>query len=200
MRRNSRANTRPTGREHTIFSGCPACSGVRPPAGQRATVDLIADRLAAGETVKAIVDRTVSPSYVPDIVSATMALARSGERRLVSITAWLRGATTWYELAGEIARLNPGSRTIVPLNAGRISDRIAPRPRFCALSNAKLADLGHQHAGLEERSPGALVSSCSSQSTPKAILPCVSGAPDAVGSRPANLSRPADRPSPSAHV
>ena len=114
--------------------------GGQTPVGQRATVDLIADKLAAGETVKAIVDRTVSPSYVPDVVRATIALldqaAPFGVYHCVA-----SGATTWYELAGEIARLNPGSGTIIPVNAGEFQT-IAPRPRFCALSNAKLADLG----------------------------------------------------------
>jgi dTDP-4-dehydrorhamnose reductase len=114
--------------------------GGRTPVGQRATVDLIADKLAAGETVKAIVDRTVSPSYVPDVVRATIALldkaAPFGVYHCVA-----SGATTWYELAEEIARLNPGSGKIIPVNADEFQT-IAPRPRFCALSNAKLEDLG----------------------------------------------------------
>jgi dTDP-4-dehydrorhamnose reductase len=114
--------------------------GGRAPAGQRATVDLIADRLAAGEPVKAIVDRTVSPSYVPDVVRATTALL--DQRAPFGIYHCVAsGSTTWYELAEEIASLNVGSGRIIPVEADEFQT-IAPRPRFCALSNDKLQDLG----------------------------------------------------------
>jgi dTDP-4-dehydrorhamnose reductase len=114
--------------------------GGRAPSGQRATVDLIADKLAAGETVKAIVDRTVSPSYVPDVVRATTALL--DQRAPFGIYHCVAsGSTTWYELAEEIASLNFGSGRILPVDADEFQT-IAPRPRFCALSNDKLKDLG----------------------------------------------------------
>jgi dTDP-4-dehydrorhamnose reductase len=113
--------------------------GTAPP-GQRATVDLIADKLGAGETVKAIVDRTVSPSYVPHVVRATTALLdQSAPFGIYHCVA--SGSTTWYELAEEIARLKFGSGKIIPVNADEFQT-IAPRPRFCALSNDKLKNLG----------------------------------------------------------
>jgi dTDP-4-dehydrorhamnose reductase len=114
--------------------------GGRAPANQRATVDLIADRLEAGETVKAIVDRTVSPSYVAHVARATAALldqhAPFGTYHCVA-----SGATTWYELAQEIARSRPHPGKIVAVNADEFHT-VAPRPKFCALSNRKLEDIG----------------------------------------------------------
>ncbi len=54
--------------------------------GHRATVDYIADRLLSGAAVRACVDRTVTPSYVPDVARATLAiLARDIPVRDVSL-------------------------------------------------------------------------------------------------------------------
>jgi dTDP-4-dehydrorhamnose reductase len=44
----------------------------------RSSVDRILASIRAGEEVRAFVDRTVSPSYVPDVVAATAALVERG--------------------------------------------------------------------------------------------------------------------------
>ena len=57
--------------------------------GHRTTVDYIADRLLSGAAVRACVDRTVTPSYVPDVARATLAiLARGIPVRDVSLRQW----------------------------------------------------------------------------------------------------------------
>lgn len=114
--------------------------GGRSVAGQKATVDFIADSLQAGGTVRAIVDRTVSPSYVRDVVRVTATLI---EQRIPFGTyhCVASGSTTWYDLASEIATHCGSAGRVVPVHADEFPT-VAPRPRFCALSNQKLVRLG----------------------------------------------------------
>ena len=82
-------------RVESLFGG----AGV---GGHRATIDYIADTLVAGSTVRAFVDRTVSPSYVPDVARATRELiARSGPHGTYHCVS--TGMTTWYDIAQHIA-------------------------------------------------------------------------------------------------
>ncbi|HEX5216150.1 MAG TPA: dTDP-4-dehydrorhamnose reductase [Vicinamibacterales bacterium] len=107
----------------------------------RSSVDKILDGILAGTGVRAFSDRTVSPSYVEDVVSATSALlttrAPFGVYHCVN-TGW----TTWAGLARELAEIvnRPGAPIAeVPMADAGLT---APRPKFAALSNAKLAASG----------------------------------------------------------
>ena len=51
------------------------------------------------------------------------------------------GFATWAEIAGEAARLLGVTWKMKPLTLGTVS-LTAPRPRFCAMSPAKLAASG----------------------------------------------------------
>lgn len=107
----------------------------------KSSVDRLLDGILAGTEVRAFVDRTVSPSYVDDVVLATLGLldrsAPFGLYHCVN-TGW----TTWAELARELARLaaRPDA-PITPVPAAE-AQLVAPRPKFAALSNAKLARAG----------------------------------------------------------
>ena len=108
--------------------------------GQRATVDYIAGTLLAGGTVRAQVDRWVTPSYVPEVIEATRLLVE-GDAPFGTYHCVSSGAATWHDLASAIAhRLGLPARiqgvTAAELRPG------APRPRFCALSNDKLRSIG----------------------------------------------------------
>lgn len=120
-------------RLESLFGGDPC-------GGQMPTIDRIAESLQAGTPVRAFVDRTVSPSYVPDVVAATAWLlecgAPYGTYHCVS-----SGHTTWFDLAREIARQLGVQPRVEPALSGTVQSA-APRPRFCALSNAKLLSLG----------------------------------------------------------
>jgi dTDP-4-dehydrorhamnose reductase len=121
-------------RVESLFGG----SGIN---GHRATVDHIADRILRGDQVRAAVDRTVSPTYVPDAVNATAELV---ERELeYGVYHCVNGGhTTWYELAQEIAgQLGAPEADIVAMHADDLPV-VAPRPRFCALANRKLSSGG----------------------------------------------------------
>ena len=105
------------------------------------SIDRLLDGLLADTAVRAFCDRTVSPSYVEDVVAATAALlelnAPPGLYHCVN-----SGYTTWsqltYELARIVGRAHPQIDEVRMADAGLPT----PRPRFAALSNAKLERLG----------------------------------------------------------
>ena len=105
------------------------------------SVDRILASLRAGQPVRAFVDRSVSPSYVEDVVHATVALvdrrAAYGLYHCVN-----SGWTNWSALAHELARLvgRPDANIQdVTLAGAKLK---ASRPLFAALSNAKLTAAG----------------------------------------------------------
>jgi dTDP-4-dehydrorhamnose reductase len=107
---------------------------------RRSSVDTIVDAIRQGREARVFVDRTVTPSYVVDVAAATRFLLEhavaSGLYHCVN-----SGPTTWYGLAEEIAsRLNVAAR-LVAAPVAEVKMR-ARRPKYCALSNAKLAHAG----------------------------------------------------------
>jgi dTDP-4-dehydrorhamnose reductase len=108
--------------------------------GRRGTLDGIVAALEEGREVQAFTDRVVSPGYVVDIAAATRHLAAStappGLYHCVN-----GGHGTWFEVATEVA----GILGVRPNVAGITMDQVrlrAPRPRYCALSTARLAATG----------------------------------------------------------
>ena len=109
--------------------------------GRRGTLDGILARLEQGQEVRAFTDRIVSPGYVVDIAAATKHLTTSGaEPGLYHCVN--AGHATWYDVAREVAEL-VGNRqpNLVPVTMDTMKLK-APRPRYCALSVAKLARSG----------------------------------------------------------
>ncbi|MCC7008793.1 MAG: dTDP-4-dehydrorhamnose reductase [Acidobacteria bacterium] len=107
----------------------------------RSSVDRIANGIRTGTEVRAFSDRVVSPSYVDDVVRATESLLQQaspyGLYHCVN-TGW----TTWLDLAREAAvQLGRPEAAIVPIRMAE-AGLAAGRPRFAALSNAKLAGVG----------------------------------------------------------
>jgi len=109
--------------------------------GGKSSVDKILQGLRAGQEVKAFVDRTVSPSFVDDVIDATVALLDRGSP--VGLYHCVNtGWATWAALAHEVARLIAAPEAnIREVSMADVQLR-APRPRFAALSNQKLADQG----------------------------------------------------------
>jgi dTDP-4-dehydrorhamnose reductase len=111
-----------------------------PSRGPRGSLATIVDRIRSGAEVPVFVDRTVSPAYTADIATATRAMI---ER---SVPAGLyhcvnAGAASWAQIAEEAARLIGRPLRMKPLTLESAA-LAAPRPRYCALSNAKLAAAG----------------------------------------------------------
>ncbi|MEW5981498.1 MAG: dTDP-4-dehydrorhamnose reductase [Acidobacteriota bacterium] len=111
-----------------------------PRHGRRSSLDTIVERIRAGHEVPVFTDRTVSPSYVHDVANATFALLdlrpEPGLYHCVN-----GGVASWYEIAEEAARILGVSPNLKPLTLADVNLR-APRPKYCALSNAKLAAAG----------------------------------------------------------
>lgn len=109
--------------------------------GRRGTLDGIVAALEGGREVRAFTDRVVSPGYVVDIAAATRHLAATGAASGLyhCVNA---GHATWFDVAGEVAALLGVQPAIVGITMDQLSLK-APRPRFCALSTARLAATGY---------------------------------------------------------
>ncbi len=106
----------------------------------RSSIDRITAAIRAGDETRVFEDRIVSPTFVEDAVAATQALLeRQAEPGLYHCVN--SGATTWHELAQHIADILGVQPRLVPVRLADVPLR-APRPRYCALSNAKLAAAG----------------------------------------------------------
>ena len=125
-------------RVESLFGG-----GLQPHAEGRArgsSLDRMADAFLAGAEVRAFVDRTVTPSYVEDVVNATVALLASGAAPGVYHCVG-SGQGTWMEVATGLALALGRPAQIVPVRMAGMTMK-ARRPQFCALSNAKLRSIG----------------------------------------------------------
>lgn len=106
----------------------------------RSSVDKIIDALLAGREAPVFVDRIVSPSFVDDVAAATEQLL-AGRASFGLYHCVNDGAATWEELAIELARLAGVEPRLKRLKMADVA-LIAKRPRYCALSNAKLRQAG----------------------------------------------------------
>ena len=104
------------------------------------TVDLMVDAMLAGRPVRGFTDRTVSPSYVPDVAAATLALVR-GNAAVGLYHCVNTGKATWFEVARAAAMRLGCEPLLSPITMGEVQMRAA-RPRFCALSNRKIVAAG----------------------------------------------------------
>ena len=105
------------------------------------SIDKIWANLRRGAPVRAFVDRTVSPSFVDDVVMATAGLldrgAPFGLYHCVN-----SGWTNWAELSREIARIIGAPDASIDAIKMADAGLVANRPLFAALSNAKLTAAG----------------------------------------------------------
>ena len=96
--------------------------------------------IRAGATVPVFVDRTVSPSYTVDVAAATRELL-TRELPFGLYHCVNSGTATWEEIAVEAARVLGLPIEMQPITLEGVSLK-APRPKYCALSNEKLASAG----------------------------------------------------------
>ena len=117
-------------RVESLFGGRPA----------KSSIDKILKAIETGDPVRVFADRTVTPSFVDDVAAATEALLTlrpaSGVYHCVN-----SGVTTWLGIAEEACRLLQRDANIVAVASDSVKLR-AKRPRYCALSNQKLAGAG----------------------------------------------------------
>jgi dTDP-4-dehydrorhamnose reductase len=108
----------------------------------RSTVDKLLGTLERGEPLRVFADRTLTPSYVADVVTATRRLVAEGAAPGLYHCV-NSGVTNWLELAEELARLTgrSASARLEPVAFASVPLK-AKRPQYCALSNAKLRAAG----------------------------------------------------------
>lgn len=116
--------------------------GCRPGwVGPLGSLDAMVVRMRAGEPVRAFTDRVVTPSYMGDVALAARHLvdteAAGGIYHCVN-----SGVETWDRVAAEALRVIGGPSRIEPISLTTVTLRAA-RPRYCALSNEKLASAGY---------------------------------------------------------
>ena len=114
----------------------------RAPNGPKSkgSVATILNGLLSGSAPRVFVDRTVSPTYLPDAAHATRRLlegrAAPGLYHCVS-----SGHCTWFEFARELAKQLGIEPKLTPVKVADVQLR-AQRPQYCALSNEKLRQAG----------------------------------------------------------
>lgn len=108
----------------------------------KSSLDRIAAGIRRGDTVKAFANRTVTPSYVPDLADATAAIL-DGAVPYGLYHCVNSGHGTWVDVARAIAAeagVDPDRAvTPVPFDPAAFPAR---RPTYAALSNAALASHG----------------------------------------------------------
>lgn len=110
--------------------------------GRRGSLDQIVAGLEAGRDVPVFTDRTISPSYIVDVAAATRYLVDGGSPYGLYHCV-NSGCATWYQIATEVAGLLGVPARLTPITM-EDAHFVAARPRFCALSNRKLAAAGFQ--------------------------------------------------------
>jgi len=91
--------------------------------------------LALGVPVDAADDLVVSPTYVPDLVHATLDLLIDGDRGIWHLAS--AGETSWAELARTAARAADLDETLVRARPHTELGLVAPRPRAVPLASER---------------------------------------------------------------
>src|ERR1044071_6822930 len=110
--------------------------------GRRGSLDTIVSGLEAGREVTVFTDRVVSPSYVVDVAAATRHLIVSNAAPDLYHCV-NSGHGSWHQVGQELAHLLGVQPRLKPITTADAT-YVAPRPRFCALSNRKLAEAGFE--------------------------------------------------------
>jgi dTDP-4-dehydrorhamnose reductase len=120
-------------RVESLFGGHPA----------KSSIDKILAAIRKGQPVRVFADRTVTPSFVDDVASATEQLINpTASRPAPGVYHCVNsGVTTWLGIAEEIVRLLGREAEIIPVKSTEVKLK-ARRPVYCALSNDKLRDAG----------------------------------------------------------
>ncbi len=104
------------------------------PSDEHNLVTLALRALGAGQVFR-VPDAQLSPTYVPDLVTATLDLAIDGEHGLWHLTN--RGVTTWVDLIGDAARrVGIATERLSAASPHALGLR-ATRPRFSALGSRR---------------------------------------------------------------
>ena len=110
------------------------------PPRRATTIDRMLDALGTRAEVRAFRDRTVTPSYTPHVARALERILRDSPPHGV-YHCTTSDCCTWLELANYLANVTNADAKITPVSTRDVPMR-APRPRYCALSSARLQAIG----------------------------------------------------------
>jgi dTDP-4-dehydrorhamnose reductase len=120
-------------------------------------VSLVLGVLGAGETFVAADDAIVSPTYVPDLVQASLDLLIDGEQGIWHLANV--GAVSWLELARKAAKLAGLEQARLIGRPLAALELVAPRPCYSVLGSERGILLPDLDEGLRqyfhEREPAA---------------------------------------------
>jgi dTDP-4-dehydrorhamnose reductase len=91
--------------------------------------------LQRGQRKRAATDIVVSPTYVPDLVQATLDLLLDGERGIWHLTN--DGAMSWFTFAHATAAACKAATDLIEPVTGRECAWLAPRPAYSALGSVR---------------------------------------------------------------
>jgi dTDP-4-dehydrorhamnose reductase len=137
--------------ERDVLAACPAALVIRTAAffGPWDDANFVArglQALARGEAWHAADDLVVSPTYVPDLVQASLDLLIDGDGGLWHLAN--RGAVSWADFARAAAQAAGQSAARVVAVPAATLGLVAARPRNAALASARGALLGPLDAAL----------------------------------------------------
>ncbi len=106
-------------------------------AGQGNFVETILRLARQKPELRIVNDQHCTPSAVEDIVTGTLALLRPDNSRAQGLFHLVNsGATTWYDLAVELLRLEKIATPLIPITTAEFNAP-APRPRYSVLETNK---------------------------------------------------------------
>jgi dTDP-4-dehydrorhamnose reductase len=118
-------------------------SGVFGPGGLRTArgnfIELMLRLAHAGQTIRVVEDMVASPTYAPALAARTADLVEHGVRGVIHIGGG--AAISWYDYSRMIFREAGLSPELKPIHE-REYRTPARRPKYSALSNAKMEGLG----------------------------------------------------------
>jgi dTDP-4-dehydrorhamnose reductase len=123
-------------RVESLFGGPTAGTLARP-----GSVGAIVSRIEAAQEVPVFVDRVVSPTHARHAAAVTLRLLHEPRVPFGLYHCVNSGSCGWDELAAEAARLLDREPFLKRITLESVTLK-ARRPRYCALSNAKLAAAG----------------------------------------------------------
>jgi len=110
-------------------------------------VHAVLHTLSRGNHFVAADDVTISPTYVPHLVNATLDLLIDGEHGVWHLAN--SGAATWADFATLVAEMGGSNRSYVRRRPNAALSLAAARPRFSALSSERATLMPSLEQGLE---------------------------------------------------
>jgi len=124
--------------QHLIIRTC-GLYGRLNKAGHGNFVETILRLARQKPELRIVNDQHCTPSAVEDIVSGTLALLEAKQQARGLFHVVNRGATTWYDLARELLKLENLATPIIPITTAEFNAP-APRPRYSVLDSSKFEE------------------------------------------------------------